>query len=217
MAWENQYIGLVATKPEMIFSLDNREISADDIAAITCALAPFPKVFVEIGSGSGQHLITRAKRDAANAYVGVELRFKRTFRTAEKAEREGVKNLFLLRTSAQTLPTIFAPATIDGFFILFPDPWAKRRWKKHRLLNPGFLKELHTILKPNGFVSYKTDHQDYFEETAALLSTERNFEVTRCIRDLHRSPAASENIQSEFESLFLSKGERVNLLEFVKR
>jgi tRNA (guanine-N7-)-methyltransferase len=215
MAWENQYINLVSTRPGVIFPLQNDAVSDDERSAIHSVLKPFPEVFVELGSGSGCHLIERARRNPDGAYLGVELRFKRTFRTAEKAERLGLRNLFLLRTTAQQAPKIFAPHTIAGFYILFPDPWDKRRWKKHRLLSSDFLMALHRLLKPGGFVSYKTDHQEYFEETLALAQQLPAFSVQRCIRGLHQSTAALENVMSEFESLFYSQQAPVYLLELM--
>lgn len=204
--WRNQYIDLLGSKPEYIVSAAGKALSAEDLTRIKARCGEFPAVAVEIGSGSGQHLIELALRDPQTLFIGYEIRFKRIFRTAEKAEKLGLKNILLVRQSAFEMPATFGEGTLDGVYINFPDPWDKKRWHKNRILNPEFIKAMHSMLKPDGFLSYKTDHASYFAATRSILDGLQIFSIESLETDLHSSPLANETPPTEFESLFRSKG-----------
>lgn len=202
--WKNQYIDLVTTKPDLIVSLDegNPGVAADWLAERS---RPYQDVICELGSGSGGHLVQRAGQRPNALFVGFEIRFKRAYRTAEKAESADINNLVIARTSARHLHALFPAGRLAGVYVNFPDPWQKRRWKKHRLLQQPFLQEVLTALRPDGFFAYKTDHPECFEETVKILRTMPGFVITEETHDLHHSPYISDNIISEFEALFLSQ------------
>lgn len=204
--WRNQYIDLLNSKPDYIVTTDRSGITPEGNDFIRGRVAQFEKVFVEIGSGSGQHLVELARLNPQFLYVGYEIRFKRIFKTAEKAERLGLTNVLLIRQSAFMLPKTFPPGSLDGVYVNFPDPWDKRRWLKNRILNPEFVPVLHQLLKEDGFLSYKTDHTAYFSATRELITALQLFYISALETDLHRSPLAGTTPPTEFENLFRSKG-----------
>jgi len=216
MAWENQYIQLVTTKPGVIVAESDKELAPETVQSIRSRQREFERCFVELGSGSGMHLLKLAVQNPKSLCVGFEIRFKRAFRTGEKAESRGLSNVMLVRTDARNLSTIFEPGSVDAFFINYPDPWDKRRWRKNRLINEELLSTMWERLKPSGFVRYKTDHHEYFSSTMALVTEER-WEIRRNTTDLFNSPFADGNIPTEFELLFKSQSKPLCLSEFVKR
>lgn len=207
--WKNQYIDLIGSKPEWIIETTKGLPSPEGRALLQRRAAGYEQIVCEVGSGSGGHLIEQARLNPGTLHLGLELRFKRTFRTAEKAEQAGLSNLLLLRMNGAVLDQVFEPGSIDGVFVNFPDPWDKRRWHRNRLLNPEFLVMLATLLRPGGFFSYKTDHAAYFEETRALLTAVPRFRIEHITTDLHASELAAGNIMSEFELLFRSQSHPV--------
>jgi tRNA (guanine-N7-)-methyltransferase len=210
----NPFIALVATKPHLILRGSRTEgLSPESAERLRAALAKFPEVYVEVGSGSGGHLIERARRSPSALFVGFELRFKRVFRTAEKAEENGLQNVLVLQHDGAQLESIFGPTSLAGIFVLFPDPWEKRRWRKHRILSESFLATASRLLKPGGILHYKTDHSQYFEETVKRFEGNKDFSLARITRDLHRDAPDPSNIESEFEKLFKSKQLPIHLLE----
>lgn len=215
-SWRNPYIDKVAQEGTHIFACRNNEVPAEEKKRFEEIRQDFERLYCEIGSGSGGHLIERAARDPQGLYLGIELRFKRTFRTAEKAAERGLRNLFVARTRAQLLPELFEKNTLSGVYILFPDPWDKDKWKKHRIFQPAFLDTLLELLKDNAFIHYKTDHHERFEEALALFNNFPQFTVTKQSFDLHNSRWNTANIESEFEKLFTSKGLPIYFLEVQK-
>ena len=209
----NRFVSLVGTKPELILrgSRCGLDPAASDL--LIRKRREYSRIYVEIGSGSGGHIVEHARRDPEALFLGFELRYKRVFRTAEKAENLGLSNLLVVQLDASLLPSIFEPGSLDGIFVLFPDPWDKRRWKKHRILSPEFLRRAHALLRPGAFLHYKTDHGEYFEATVKVLEDLDLFTTRRLSRDLHSSAESLNNIESEFEKLFKSKRLPVHFIE----
>ncbi len=213
--WENQYIQLVTTKPDVIVAEPDRVAPLQSKEAITRRLGDFSGVYVEIGSGSGLHLLELARRNPSVLCVGLEIRFKRAFKTGEKAENLGLKNVLVLRTDARCIGELFNAQEVSGFFVNYPDPWDKRRWKKNRILNESMLHTMHRLLRPGGYLRYKTDHAEYFHSTVELLTPEM-WTRTRYSTDLLSSEWANDNIPTEFEYLFKSQQKPLHLVEVVK-
>ncbi|MFN5063351.1 MAG: tRNA (guanosine(46)-N7)-methyltransferase TrmB, partial [Pseudomonadota bacterium] len=182
-AWENQYIQLVETKPQLIVAERDRQSPAQSRATVAAMREHFAGVYVEIGSGSGLHIIELAKQNPGILCVGLEIRFKRAFKTGEKAEKLGLSNVLIIRSDARCIGEIFKPGEVAAFFVNYPDPWDKRRWKKNRILNQEMLTTMHSLLAQEGFLRYKTDHHEYFHSTASLLLPS-NWQVVKRSTDL---------------------------------
>lgn len=215
MTWENQYMQLVTTKPGVILAEQDRAISDDGKALLRQRLTTLPDCFVELGSGSGMHLLKLAERSPSALCVGLEIRFKRAFRTGEKAEERGLSNVMVLRTDARQITSLFNPGEVSGFFINYPDPWDKRRWLKNRLINEELLNTMWQLLKPGGFLRYKTDHHEYFSSTLQILDPNK-WSTVRKTTDLLDSEYVDTNIPTEFEQLFKSQGRKLCMVEVVR-
>ncbi len=177
-------------------------------------IASFPSVVIEIGSGSGEHLINRAAKNTEALHIGIEIRFKRLYKTAEKGAQLDLKNLFLVRIFAEELLNIVPLHSVSTVYINFPDPWAKRRWLKHRLVSKAYLEVLKRILKKDGIFSFKTDHPDYFTDvSAAIRAADSGWTLLKETSNLYKSDYIEGNIPTEFERLFISKGLPVHFLE----
>jgi len=176
-----------------------------------------PKVFCDIGSGSGGHLLELATLYPEACCFGFELRFKRSVRTLEKAIRLGIDNVFVLRVDAAKLGELFPENSVDGVFVNFPDPWSKPRQLKHRILSEPYLDLLFSVLKTGGALSFKTDHMDYFDSFLSIVNADTRFTLSEFSRNLAESDYTSRNIVTEFERLFLSQGCPIYYLRVTKK
>jgi tRNA (guanine-N7-)-methyltransferase len=204
--WVNPYIGRLDTVREQLIGSETLELSSDERDQLTRTCSSWTSTFLELGSGSGAHLLEQAERHGDALWVGVELRFKRLVRTVEKAQKKGIQNLVVVRADGMCISELFGGESLDGVFINFPDPWDKRRWRKHRMLGEELLSQLATLLKEGGILSFKTDHRDYFDEVLSAIQRTGRFSIDITSLDLHQSPFAKDNIMSEFEQLFAAKG-----------
>jgi tRNA (guanine-N7-)-methyltransferase len=202
----NPYRSLVEKVADFVVVNTAGRPSEVDINSVRELTKEWSRVVCELGSGSGRHLITLAERDRDTLYIGVELRYKRAYRTVEKAIHLGLKNLRVFRSDARYLPILFQESSLDGVYINFPDPWDKRRWLKNRLVQPSYVADLGRLLRSKGFLSYKTDHEDYFKSAIEVIRREPQFVEKRITHDLLSSPWCEESVATEFELLFRAKG-----------
>ncbi len=198
----NPYVKLVETLPELIILPSKGSLSDQDLVRVKQIMASYKRVYFEIGSGSGEHLVERARRDPEGLYIGSEIRFKRIYKTAEKALSINLKNILMIQVSASKLADILPKESFHGLYVLFPDPWSKRKWRKHRILSAPNLKRFYDLLSSDGFIHYKTDAKEYFEETIKLAQSIDLFEPIELSFDLVKSAFENQNVLSEFEKLF---------------
>jgi len=118
-------------------------------------------LLLEIGPGNGFFFHTLASRFPEAAVVGVEIRFKRVWMTANKAREAGIDNFRVIHHHSGYLDLLFEEREIDAVFVNHPDPWPKERHHKHRLLQPSFAASLKRLLKPGGEVWIKSDFSPY--------------------------------------------------------
>ena len=209
----NDYVRRIHTCPGVIFGGDDGVLSTSDQQFFQSKVRGGRAVYCEIGSGSGGHLLELAERQPDALFVAFELRFKRIVRTAEKAAARGISNILLLHVDATRIDAFFDPLSLHGIYVNFPDPWwDKRKWSKHRLLNPCYIQKLRGLLRNDGVFSFKSDHPQYFD--LVLESAANYFRMERLSRDLHRSEYAENAILTEFEKMFKFKGLPVHWVEF---
>lgn len=202
--WLNQYIPLVQGSSGRILEESDGTFSSEDISLLQQKCREYCRVAVEIGSGSGMHLLNLAEKAQDTLCIGFELRYKRTFRTIEKADQRGISNIFMVRGDARGIENIFHPAQIDSLYLHYPDPWGKARWLKHRLVQPEFVSLVLKHLKPGGTFSFRTDHREYFLEAMELLTSYPELHVLSYSENLVNDLGQEFRPSSEFESLFFS-------------
>lgn len=158
---------------------------------------------IEIGCGNGRFLTARALKNPEIHYIGVERMMERVRRCSKKAEREQLANLTFLRVEAGRFVRDLLPEKrVQAMYLFFPDPWPKRRHHKNRFFQREMCDTLARILIPSGHMYISTDHEEYFKEMYRYLSEDARFiEVAPLIRE--------EDEQTDFERLFLSKGDPI--------
>ena len=202
----NRYRTLVEGDSEGIVVNTATEPTDADVEAVRSLIHGAQRVVCELGSGSGRHLITLAQSSPDTLFIGMELRYKRAYRTIEKARQQGISNLFVLRANARYLSKLFPAGSLDAIYINFPDPWDKRRWLKNRLIQGQFVAEMAELLGRGGALSYKTDHPEYFASAVSIIRANPRFAERRVTEDLCASPWLEESVPTEFELLFRAKG-----------
>ena len=201
--YSNPYRNRTEDFPGRLFPLLNREVELEEIGRI---IALSREVFVELGSGSGMHLLELASEQPSRSVFGFERRYKRAVRTVEKASQRGIANAYVLRTDNSDVFRLFPEHSVDAMFVNFPDPWPKLRWHKHRTLSLELLNKLDILLKGDGFLSIKSDHREYFDSFLEVTDQQNSFVVIEQTKDLYNSKFIEGNIATEFENLFYGKG-----------
>ncbi|MCA8903050.1 MAG: tRNA (guanosine(46)-N7)-methyltransferase TrmB [Hyphomonas sp.] len=122
------------------------------------------EVWLEIGFGGGEHLAEQARRHLDVGLIGCEPFIEGMAKALTQIEEDGLANVRVLMDDARPLLEGLAPAGLSRVFILFPDPWPKKRQQKRRLIQPDFLASLHQACRPGARVRFATDVASYADE-----------------------------------------------------
>jgi tRNA (guanine-N7-)-methyltransferase len=216
-AWTNPFILKLQNHQDTIFNLNSIEKIDQLKATLTEKFAAWPSIILEICSGSGTHALSLAQTFPQSLIVGIELRYKRIVRTAEKARVKNITNICLLHIDANYIDQVFDPNSVDQVYMNFPDPWdGKARWDDRFLLSKDYLNKIFNMLKPGCSFAFKTDHSRRFMQVAAEFETLPAFGLTEYSEDLHTSIYQKQNISTEFERLFTNQKKPVFYLKAIK-
>lgn len=140
-------------------------------------LGDWPATFtLEIGSGHGHFLTAYADTHPDEHCLGIDIMSNRLMRAGRKATRTKVGHVQFVRAEAGLfLETLPATHRVGKVFVLFPDPWPKRRHHKNRLLRADFLDLLSAKSAPGARLYFRTDHEPYFEAAAEAVQDHPNW------------------------------------------
>jgi tRNA (guanine-N7-)-methyltransferase len=144
-----------------------------DLAAIFGRAAP---LHVDLGCGDGSFLCELARRYPQKNFLGVERLVRRVAKACRKASvLENVRILNL--ESSYAVRYLLQEKSVEEFYLLFPDPWPKRRHHCRRIVKMDFLDSIHRALENGGSVQIATDQLDYFEQITRLGSSDSRFAI----------------------------------------
>ena len=126
-----------------------------------------------------------ASKSPQVAWIAVEMKLSRAIKILIKAQRLGIKNIWVACCQGQWLleeiirynQSGFCPLKIEQADVHFPDPWPKKRHAHHRLLQPKFLNMLCQVLKPGARLHLVTD--DLFTCQALYQSAQELSPITQ--------------------------------------
>ena len=155
-------------KPEFVEQIAERRAT---LRAMLAILFPKPRPVVwEIGCGHGHFLTRYATVFAQKFCVGVDLRRARIDRGWRKAGHARLANCnFVLAEAREFLLALPPGVTFEEIWVLFPDPWPKKRHHKNRLLQPDFFEAIAGRSEPGARLYFRTDYGTYFRQVEAFL------------------------------------------------
>ena len=185
---KNQKLGLVLLKEKYNFFLETEK-----------------KIWLEVGFGNGQHLVELAKRNCDKLIVGSEVYENGVATTCFSLFQNKIQNARIFHGDARTMFKSRKYESIDRLYILFPDPWTKKRHKSRRLLSSSNVGFFSKILKSKGYMCIATDVEDYYFEIEDTFSNLYQF------RKIHVSPKEKNldfflDVKTKYEQKAINKG-----------
>ncbi len=182
-----------------------------DLDRVTVPLS-WPELFgrdapveLEVGSGKGRFLLDLAVLRPATSFLAVERAGKYHKLVCERVAKRGLGNVRLLRTTAEDLLyRLLSPASVAAFYLLFPDPWPKKRHHKRRFVTAENLAAIARVLSPGGRLLVKTDHSGYAEVIGEVLAH------TPFFRPLDATEAFADLPLTGFERKYLADGREIH-------
>ncbi len=143
----------------------------------------FSKVFkcinLEIGFGNGDNLINLAVNNPDIGFVGCDPFCSGNVITLKKISSMSLTNILISNLDFHQFFKYLHNVKYDNIFVLFPDPWPKRKHVKRRLVNGEFYKMIKTVIKNKGQIFLKSDNIDYISEMVSLFLSDGKFSMVR--------------------------------------
>jgi tRNA (guanine-N7-)-methyltransferase len=166
-----------------------------------------PKLFfqeqpveVELGSGDGSFLAEYARLHPEHNFIGVERLLGRIRKLDRKGQRASLTNLRGVRIECSYfVEYLLPPASAVALHIYFPDPWPKRKHRRHRLVNERFPTLARQALAPGGTVYLRTDDANYFEQMVGMFGPDAAFRAVE-------TPGELAALLTDFEKDFQARG-----------
>jgi len=187
-------------------------------------------IVLEIGTGLWNFFSKNVNENLEKNFIGMEIRYKRCFATAEKTlwkiknndnSIDNTKlekyndNFVIIKDYAEKITEIFDKEELDETLIFFPDPWARKKWLKKRLVTEKFLNDLYLRTKRNWKMIFKTDHLWYFLHV--LQEVEKTpWKLDFKTFDYEKEGLYNSDAITEFEQIFRWQNKKVCYLELSK-
>mgnify|MGYP001394507725 FL=1 len=134
-------------------------------------LATEENIILDIGFGTGDSTIALQGMFPHHSIMGIE------------AYKPGVKNLLSKKIhvhhgDALEIIEKISKDTISQVYMLFPDPWQKKKHRKRRLFNEYTFRVILSIIKRNGFFHFSTDNISYALEAKKIISRVTSVDIS---------------------------------------
>jgi tRNA (guanine-N7-)-methyltransferase len=122
-------------------------------------------ISLEIGFGGGEHLIAWAKLHPAEGFIGAEPFVNGMGKMLAHLDDEKLENVRLYAGDARRLVEALKPESLARVFLLFPDPWPKKRHWKRRYVQDETLGQLARVIEDGGMLRIASDIPHYIAWT----------------------------------------------------
>jgi len=134
------------------------------------------KIWLEIGFGGGEHLAHQAKAHPEIGVIGCEVFENGVASMLAHIRDEDLKNVRLHPEDARDLLAFLPSMSIDRLFLLFPDPWPKKRHAGRRFINQDNLDRLANLLVDGAEFRVGSDDPGYIAWALAHVTAHPAFE-----------------------------------------
>lgn len=121
---------------------------------------PKEKISVEVGFGSGKHLLHQAKKNPDTLFIGLEIHTPSAQQVLKQIELQGLENIWVVNYDARLFLEMLPSNSCEQIFVHFPVPWDKKPHR--RVISPSFLAESMRVLRKDGRLELRTDSDNYF-------------------------------------------------------
>ncbi len=166
--------------------------------------------WLEIGFGGGEHLLHMAETYPERTIIGCEAFIDGVAKLVSRVGERGITNIKIHNGDARDLLDVLPSASIEKVFLLYPDPWPKKRHHRRRFMNPDNLDQLKRIIAPGGEFRIATDIDDYVRHSLEILENYPQFGRI----DHSQTAAWPDWITTRYEAKAFREGRKPNYLTF---
>jgi len=132
-------------------------------------------IFVEVGFGSGTHLLYQAKENPDKIVIGLEIHTPSIEQVLKQAKLQGIENILVTNYDARLFLEFLNSNSVEKIFVHFPVPWDKKPHR--RVMSNSFIKESMRVLKIGGTLELRTDSPNYYEYNLELIENFKEYPI----------------------------------------
>jgi len=155
---------------------------------------PKEKVSIEVGFGSGRHILYQAQKNPDTLFIGLEIHTPSAQQLLKQIELQNLDNIWVVNYDARLFLEMMPSNLCEKIFVHFPVPWDKKPHR--RVISPSFLDESMRVLKQDGKLELRTDSPKYF-----WYSLETFFGVPKTHVEIRKNE--SLEVTSKYEARWL--------------
>ncbi len=131
------------------------------------------EIYVEVGFGSGTHLIHQAKTNPDKIVIGLEIHTPSIEQVLKQTLLQNIENILVINYDARLFLEFLRSNSVGKIFVHFPVPWDKKPHR--RVMSNQFIEESLRVLKIDGTLELRTDSPKYFEYSSGLLDNFKEY------------------------------------------
>jgi tRNA (guanine-N(7)-)-methyltransferase len=161
----------------------------------------FSSIILEIGFGCGENIINAAVKNSDCLFIGCEPYMNGVAKVLSAIEAQGINNIIIFPDDVRIAIEMLPDGFLDSCYMLFPDPWPKRKQNKKRLFNDYLVELITPKLKKGGQIIFASDNLEYGNEVFELLNKKPFFNTKNII-----GKDAGGDITTKYEAKARMKG-----------
>ena len=158
------------------------------------------EIQIEIGFGSGRHLLHQAKNNPNIQFIGLEIHYPSIEQLLKQLELQDITNVLVVNYDARLFMEFIESNKVGKIFVHFPVPWDKKPHR--RIYSNEFVNEALRVLKVGGTLELRTDSRKYFDFCTEVLT---NLPKGRITIDINKDLAVS----SKYEDRWKKQGKNI--------
>lgn len=158
------------------------------------------EIQIEIGFGSGRHLLHQAKTNPNIQFIGLEIHYPSIEQLLKQLELQNITNVLVVNYDARLFMEFIESNKVGKIFVHFPVPWDKKPHR--RIYSNEFVNEALRVLKVTGTLELRTDSRKYFDFCTEVLT---NLPKGKITIDINKDLAVS----SKYEDRWKKQGKNI--------
>lgn len=120
-----------------------------------------PNIILEVGFGSGENIVTQAQRMPETTFIGCEQYKNGVAKLLTKIDDQQLSNIMIHEGDARDVFDSLPDHCVDELYLLYPDPWPKKKHSSRRFITQETLDQVSKVLKNGGLLFVATDIEVY--------------------------------------------------------
>ena len=164
------------------------------------------QIWIEIGFGSGRHIMKQAKLNPNKQFIGIEVHYPSIEKVLVQVKLENINNILIVKYDARLFMEFLKSNSVEKIFVHFPVPWDKKPHK--RIYSNKFIQEALRVMQIDGSLQLRTDSKLYYEYCLKLLQNYSNIEIEKNKQAL---------LSSKYEDRWKKQGKDIYNIEIIAK